>query len=204
MQFCCTFLKGFLTKCKSFLVIAITRTLNKGRTKATPYCKPYLVVMYKCSTSLQRICQLSLLGHPPSSLRFTCAIDPVDVDVHAGPPEHLDDGVRVLLLDLVLEDDLVREADPTLPRVLASEHARATTHFRAISQNKVFTLVHNTHFSSCLPSDYSWLLLQPPVSPSPPLFSAFPTCLRVPRIHIFSPPPPPPPSSSSSSLLPPV
>ena len=59
---------------------------------------------------------------------LTRAVDPVNVDVYGGPPEHEHDGAGVLLLDLVLEDHLVGEADAALARVLAGEHAGATAH----------------------------------------------------------------------------
>ena len=41
---------------------------------------------------------------------------------------HRNDRVRVLLLDVVLEDDLVREPNPALARILPGEHAGAATH----------------------------------------------------------------------------
>ena len=40
--------------------------------------------------------------------------------------------MRVLLLDVVLEDDLVREPNPALARVLPGEHAGAATHLDLI------------------------------------------------------------------------
>ena len=44
-------------------------------------------------------------------------VDPVQVNVHAGSPQHVHDGVPVALLDVILEDHLVRESDSSLARV---------------------------------------------------------------------------------------
>ena len=55
-------------------------------------------------------------------------VDPVHVDVDAGPPQQRHDGVPVALLDALLEHHLVGEAHPPPPRVLPSEHAGTPRH----------------------------------------------------------------------------
>ena len=50
-----------------------------------------------------------------------CHVDPVEIDVYTGPPQHVHDGVSIALLDVVLEDDLVREPDPPLAGVEPGE-----------------------------------------------------------------------------------
>ena len=63
---------------------------------------------------------------------FTCAVDPVDVDVDGGPSEHGDDVIGVLLFDGLLEDDLIGEANATFTRILPGENARTTTHLQRL------------------------------------------------------------------------
>ena len=48
-------------------------------------------------------------------------VDPVQVNVHAGPPQHVHDGVAIALLDVILEHHLVRESDSSLARVEPGE-----------------------------------------------------------------------------------
>ena len=52
-------------------------------------------------------------------------VDPVDVDVHADPPQHPDDGLPVALLDALVEHDLVREPHAPLAGVRAREETGA-------------------------------------------------------------------------------
>ena len=61
-------------------------------------------------------------------MNLTCHVDSVEVDVDGSPPEHGHHGVAVLLLDLVLENHLVRESNPPLSRVVPREDAGAPTH----------------------------------------------------------------------------
>ena len=49
---------------------------------------------------------------------------PVDVDVDAGPSQQRHDCHPVALLDALLEDHLVGEANPTLAGILPGEHTR--------------------------------------------------------------------------------
>ena len=46
-----------------------------------------------------------------------CHVDPVEINVYTGSPEHVHDGVSIALLDVILEDHLVRESDSSLARV---------------------------------------------------------------------------------------
>ena len=39
-------------------------------------------------------------------------VDPVDVNVQAGPPQHADDHLPVCLLDALLKDNLIRKSHP--------------------------------------------------------------------------------------------
>ena len=55
-------------------------------------------------------------------------VDPVDVDVHADPPQHPDDGLPVALLDALVEHDLVREPHAPLAGVRAREETGAPRH----------------------------------------------------------------------------
>ena len=48
-------------------------------------------------------------------------VDPVQVNVHAGPPQHVHDRVPIALLDMILEHHLVRESDSSLARVEPGE-----------------------------------------------------------------------------------
>lgn len=73
-----------------------------------------------------------------ASVDLTRTVDPVDVDVDAGPPQHQHDRVGVLLLDVVLKDDLVGEADAPLARVVLGEDAGATAHLEDPEQSCLF------------------------------------------------------------------
>ena len=55
-------------------------------------------------------------------------VDPVQVYLHARPPQHVHDGVPVALADVVLEHDLVREPHAPLAGVQPREHARPPRH----------------------------------------------------------------------------
>ena len=55
-------------------------------------------------------------------------VDPVDVDVHADPPQHPDDSLPVALLDALVEHDLVREPHAPLAGVRAREETGAPRH----------------------------------------------------------------------------
>ena len=48
-------------------------------------------------------------------------VDPVQINVHAGSPQHVHDGVPIALLDVILEHHLVRESDSSLARVEPGE-----------------------------------------------------------------------------------
>ena len=49
-------------------------------------------------------------------------VDPVEVDLDAGAPQHVHDRVPVTLLDVILEHNLVREPHSPLARVEPREH----------------------------------------------------------------------------------
>ena len=49
-------------------------------------------------------------------------VDPVQVNVHAGSPQHVHDGVSVTLTNVILKHDLVWKADSSLARVEPREH----------------------------------------------------------------------------------
>ena len=55
-------------------------------------------------------------------------VDSVEIDVDGGPSEHGHDGRSVLFFDFVLENDLVRESNSSLPRILPSKDTRASAH----------------------------------------------------------------------------
>lgn len=55
-------------------------------------------------------------------------VDPVQVDVDAGPPQHVHDGVSVTLTNVILEHDLVREADTPLAGVEPRKHRGSAGH----------------------------------------------------------------------------
>ena len=55
-------------------------------------------------------------------------VDPVDVDVDAGPPKHGDDGFSVGLLDALLKDDLIRKPDPSCARMGPGKETRPPGH----------------------------------------------------------------------------
>ena len=55
-------------------------------------------------------------------------VDSVDVDVDTGPPQQGHDGHPVALLDALLEDHLVREANPALARILPSKNTCSARH----------------------------------------------------------------------------
>ena len=55
-------------------------------------------------------------------------VDPVDVDVDTGPPQQGHDRHPVALLDALLEDHLVREANPALARILPSKNTCSARH----------------------------------------------------------------------------
>ena len=48
-------------------------------------------------------------------------VDPVQVYLHARPPQHVHDRVPVALLDMILEHHLVRESNSSLARVEPGE-----------------------------------------------------------------------------------
>ena len=60
-------------------------------------------------------------------------VDPVQVYLHARPPQHVHDRVPVALADVVLEHDLVREPHAPLAGVQPREHARPPRHRAADS-----------------------------------------------------------------------
>ena len=55
-------------------------------------------------------------------------VDPVQVYLHAGAPQHVHDRVPVTLLDVVLEHNLVGEPDSPLARVESGEHTGPPWH----------------------------------------------------------------------------
>ena len=55
-------------------------------------------------------------------------VDPVDVDVDTGPPQQGHDRHPVALLDALLEDHLVGEANPALARILPSKNTCSARH----------------------------------------------------------------------------
>ena len=55
-------------------------------------------------------------------------VDPVDVDVHADPPQHPDDRLPVALLDALVEDNLIRKPHPSLTRMGAGKETGSSGH----------------------------------------------------------------------------
>ena len=55
-------------------------------------------------------------------------VDSVDVDVDTGPPQQGHDRHPVALLDALLEDHLVGEANPALARILPSKNTCSARH----------------------------------------------------------------------------
>ena len=51
-----------------------------------------------------------------------CHVDPVEINVYTGSPEHVHDGVSIALLDMILENDLVGEPHSSLARIEPGEH----------------------------------------------------------------------------------
>ena len=55
-------------------------------------------------------------------------VDPVDVDVHADPPQHPNDRLPVAFLDALVEHNLVRKSHSSLARMGASKETCSARH----------------------------------------------------------------------------
>ena len=56
-------------------------------------------------------------------------VDPVDVNVQAGPPQHADDHLPICLLDALLKDNLIRKSHLPNARMSSGKEAGPSGHF---------------------------------------------------------------------------